>query len=144
MLHKNIVWKRLLLLLCIGVIIISGYMTRMGKGLDDMFGTSSSKVVLQIPKVHTERPNMLDEGGWLANDDAASQISINDKKIMPVCRDGMCWSLLEALLACLSALLAYVTASVYHGSSCPTRGLSRILAFILNADGQKDNLSFSF
>ena len=144
MLHKNIVWKRLLLLLCIGVIIISGYMTQMGKGLDDMFGTSSSKVVLQIPKVHTERPNMLDEGQWLADDDAASHVSIHDKKMLFFCRDTLRLFVVDALLAGLAAMFAYVTARVYHSSNCPTHVLSRILAFILKADGQKDNISFSF
>ena len=143
MLQKKVVWKKLLLLLCIGLITISGCTAQMSEGLYDMFG-ASSKVVLQIPTVHTERPDMLDKGEWLANDDAASHISINDKKILPACRNGIYWSFLDALLACLSVMFAYVTARIYHGSSCPTRGLSRILAFILKTDGQKDRFSFSF
>ena len=142
--QKGMVLKKMLLFVCICLIIVSGCRAQAQKGMRDLFGAASSQAVLQIPKVHTEYPNMLDEGQWLADDDAASHISQHDKKLLPVCRDGIYLSFLEALLAGLAALLAYVTACVYHSSSCPTRGLLRILSFILKADGRKGHISFSF
>ena len=66
------------------------------------------------------------------------------KKMLFFCRDTLRLFVVDALLAGLAAMFAYVTARVYHSSNCPTHGLSRILAFILKADGQKDNISFSF
>lgn len=141
--QKIIIWKRLLLFVCISLIVLSGCRAQLEKGLDDILCTGSSRTVLQTPKMHTERADLLDEGQWLENDDAASHVSMHDKKILPVCRDVYPTSLLlQALLAALMALFAYAVACVYHRSSCPTRGLSRILSFILDTDGQKDNLSF--
>lgn len=136
--------KRILLYMCICFIILSGCMSQTQKSVCDYLNTVSSKVCFQIPRVHTERPNQLDEGQWLANDDAASHVSINDKKALYVRR--VVWFLFwaDALLAGLAALLAYAASSIYHRSSCPTRGLSRMLAFIFHADGQKDNISFLY
>ena len=143
--QKNVTWKKLLLFACSCLIVLSGCRAQLEKGLNDMFHTASSQVVLQIPTEHTERTSMLNEGEWLANDDAASQVSLHDKKIFPACREVLHpLLLLHALLAGLAALFAYAAACVYHKSSCPTRGLSRILAFILNTDGQKDNIFFLF
>ena len=142
--QKGMTWKKALLFICICLIAVSGCMAQMQKAPDGMLVFAFSQTVLQIPKVHTECPNMLDEGLWLVNDEAVSHVGTNDKKLLPVCRDGIYLSFLEALLAGLAALLAYLTSIVYHSSSCPTHGLSRILAFILNTDGQKDNISFSF
>lgn len=141
--RKDMTWKKLLIYVYICLIALSGCHTQLEKGLDDMLFSASSCAVLQIPKSHTEHTDALDEGQWLADDDAASHVSMYDKKILPVCRDVYPTSLLlQALLAALMALFAYAVACVYHGSSCPTRGLSRILSFILDTDGQKDNLSF--
>ena len=136
--------KKIVLFVCMCLIIVSGCQVQIQKGMKDLFDAGSSQAVLQIPKVHTERPNMLDEGQWLADDDAASHISIHDKKTLFVRRDALRLFVIDTLMAGLAALFAYVNAQVYHGSSCPTHGLSRILAFILKADGQKDNISFSF
>ena len=141
---KVMIVKRIILFVCICIMIISGCQAQTQKGLHDLFNADSSQTVLQIPKVHTERPNMLDEGQWLADDDAASHMTIHDKKMMFVCRDTLHLFVIDALLAGLAALFAYANARIYHGSSCPTHGLSRILAFIFKADGQKDNISFSF
>ena len=135
-------WKRLLLILCICLVAFFECQAQSRKITGDLFDAAFSQVVLQIPKVHTECPNMLDEGQWLATDDAASHINIHDKKLLFVRRDMLHLFWVDMILAGLAALFAYATASVYHGSSCPTRGLSRILAFILDADGQKDNISF--
>ena len=141
---KIMVVKKIILFVCICIIVISGCQAQTQKGLHDLFNAASSQAVLQIPKVHTERPDMLDEGQWLADDDAASHMTIHDKKMMFVCRDTLRLFVIDALLAGLAALFAYANARVYHGSSCPTHGLLCILAFILKADGQKDNISFSF
>lgn len=141
---KIMVVKKIILFVCICIIIVSGCQAQTQKGFCDLFDAASSQTVLQIPKVHTERPSMLDEGQWLADDDAASHVSMHDKKTLFVRRDALRLFVIDALLAGLAALFAYVAARVYHGSSCPTHGLSRILAFILKADGQKDNISFSF
>lgn len=138
---QEMTWKRLFLILCICLIAFFECQAQAQKGMSDLFGAASSQVVLQIPKVHTECSNMLDEGQWLADDDAASHMSIHDKKLLFVRRDILRLFWIDILLAGLAALFAYATASVYHGSSCPTRGLSRMLAFILDADGQKDNIS---
>ena len=142
--QKGMAWKRILLFVCICQIVVSGCYAQAEKGMGDLFCTGSSQTLLQPPLEHTEPSNTLNEGQWLVNDDAASQISQHDKKLLPVCRDGIYLSFLEALLAGLAALLAYVTACVYHSSSCPTRGLLRILSFILKADGRKGHISFSF
>lgn len=142
--QKGTAWKKILLFVCICLIAVSGCYVQVEKGMGDLFCTASSQTMLQLPHEHSEPSNMLDEGQWLANDEAVSHVGTNDKKLLPVCRDGIYLSFLEALLAGLAALLAYLTSSVYHSSSCPTHGLSRILAFILNTDGQKDNISFSF
>lgn len=136
--------KKIILFVCMCIIVISGCQAQTQKGLHGFFNTVSPQTVLQIPKVHTERPNMLDEGQWLADDDAASHVSIHDKKMLFFCRDTLRLFVVDALLAGLAAMLAYAAASVYHRSSCPTRGLSRLLSFILDTDGQKDNISFSF
>ena len=141
---RVMVVKKIILFVCICIIVISGCQAQTQKGLHDLFNAASSQAVLQIPKVHTERPDMLDEGQWLADDDAASHMTIHDKKMMFVCRDTLRLFVIDALLAGLAALFAYANARVYHGSSCPTHGLLCILAFILKADGQKDNISFSF
>ena len=138
---QEMTWKRLFLILCICLIAFFECQAQAQKGMSDLFGAASSQVVLQIPKVHTECSNMLDEGQWLADDDAASHMSIHDKKLLFVRRDILRLFWIDILLAGLAALFAYATACVYHGSSCPTRGLSRMLAFILDADGQKDNIS---
>ena len=142
--QKMLVLKKIVLFACICLIVISGCQAQAEKGMRDLFGAASSQAVLQIPKVHTERPDMLDEGQWLANDDAASQISVHDKKSLFVRRDVLHLFVIDTLLAGLAALFAYATARVYHSSSCPTRGLSRILTYIFKTDGQKDNISFSF
>ena len=141
---RVMVVKKIILFVYICIIVISGCQAQTQKGLHDLFNAASSQAVLQIPKVHTERPDMLDEGQWLADDDAASHMTIHDKKMMFVCRDTLRLFVIDALLAGLAALFAYANARVYHGSSCPTHGLLCILAFILKADGQKDNISFSF
>ena len=136
-------WKNVCLFVCIFLIIISGCKAQTVKGMRDLYGSAPSQVVLQIPtKVHTECPNMLDEGQWLANDDAVSLISMHDKKSLLAGRNGLSLFPIGILLAGPVALSAYVTARIYHRSSCPTRVLSRILSFILKADGQKDNISF--
>ena len=143
--RKKLTLKNLLLYVCICLIALSGCHKQLEKGLDDMLFTASSQAVLQIPKAHTEHTDTLDEGQWLADDDAASHVSMHNKKILPVRRDLITPALLlQALLAGLAAMLAYAAACVYHRSSCPTRGLSRLLSFILDTDGQKDNISFSF
>ena len=127
---KVMIVKRIILFVCICIMIISGCQAQTQKGLHDLFNADSSQTVLQIPKVHTERPNMLDEGQWLADDDAASHMTIHDKKMMFVCRDTLRLFVIDALLAGLAALFAYANARIYHGSSCPTHGLSRLLAVI--------------
>ena len=143
--RKNLTLKKLLLYVCICLIALSGCHKQLEKGLDDMLFTASSQAVLQIPKAHTEHTDTLDEGQWLADDDAASHVSMHNKKILPVRRDLITPALLlQALLAGLVAMLAYAVARVYHNSSCPTRGLSRMLSFILDADGEKENNSFRF
>ena len=142
--QRDMVAKKIFLFVCICLIVVTGCRTQVEKGVWDLFDTASSQTVLQIPKVHTECPDMLDEGQWLADDDAASHVGIHDKKTSFVRRDMLRLFVIDTFLAGLAALFAYVTSRVYHGSSCPTRGLSRILAFILKADGQKDNISFSF
>lgn len=142
--QKIMTVKKIILFVCMCIIVISGCQAQTQKGLHGFFNTVSPQTVLQIPKVHTERPNMLDEGQWLADDDAASHMSIHDKKMLFFCRDTLRLFVVDALLAGLAAMFAYVTARVYHSSNCPTHVLSRILAFILKADGQKDNISFSF
>lgn len=136
--------KKMVLFVCICIIVISGCRAQTQKGFRDLFGAASSQTLLQIPKVHTECPNMLADGQFLDIDDAASHVSMRDKKNLSVCRDALHLFAIAALLAGIAALFAYAYAWIYHGSSCPTRGLSRILAFILKADGQKDNLSFLF
>ena len=142
---KILTWKKLFLYVCICLIALSGCHKQLEKGLDDMLFTASSQAVLQIPKAHMEHTDTLDEGQWLADDDAASHVSMHNKKILPVSIVRFTSAiLLQALLAGLVAMFAYAAASVYHRSSCPTRGLSRLLSFILDADGQKDNISFSF
>ncbi|MCI7130576.1 MAG: hypothetical protein MSA09_08525 [Lachnospiraceae bacterium] len=143
--QKNVTWKKLLLFVCISLIVLSGCHMQLDNGLDDIFCIDSSHAVLQIPQAHAEHSDMLDEGQWLFDDDAASHASLHDKhrRTLPECRDIFSITLvLQALLAGIAALIAYASASVYHKSSCPTRGLSRILAFILNTDGQKDHFSF--
>ena len=143
--QRDMVAKNIFLFVCSCLIVVSGCRAQVEKGMWDLFDAASSQTVLQIPKVHTECPDMLDEGQWLADDDVASHVSIHDKKIMFVRRDALDLFIIDASLAGGQAVLfAYVSARVYHSSSCPTRGLSRILAFILKADGQKDNISFSF
>lgn len=142
---KILTWKKLFLYVCICLIALSGCHKQLEKGLDDMLFATSSKAVFQIPQAHTQHSDTLDEGQWLADDDAASHVSMHDKKLLHVRRDLITPALLlQALLAGLAAMLAYAAACVYHRSSCPTRGLSRLLSFILDADGQKDNISFSF
>ena len=143
--RKNLTLKKLLLYVCICLIALSGCHKQLEKGLDDMLFTASSQAVLQIPKAHSEHTDTLDEGQWLADDDAASHVSMHNKKILPLSIVRFTSAiLLQALLAGLVAMFAYVAAHVYHRSSCQTHGLSRMLAFILKADGQKDNFSFSF
>lgn len=87
---------------------------------------------------------MLDEGQWLVVDDAASHVSMHEKRATAACRDGMHLFVTDVMVAGIAALFAYVAARIYHGSSCPTRGLSRMLAFILKSDGQKDQFSILF
>ena len=143
--RKNLTLKKLVLYVCMCLIALSGCHRQLEKGLDDMLFAASSRSVLQIPKAHTEHTDTLDEGQWLADDDAASHVSMHNKKILPVSIVRFTSAiLLQALLAGLVAMFAYAAACVYHRSSCPTRGLSRLLSFILDADGQKDNISFSF
>ena len=143
--QRDMVAKKIFLFVCICLIVVTGCRTQEEKGVWDLFDAASSQTVLQIPKVHTECPDMLDEGQWLADDDAASHICVHDKKLLFVRRNILRLFVVDTLLAGgLAALFAYVTARIYHSSSCPTRGLSRILAFILKSDGQKDNISFSF
>ena len=141
--RKNLTLKKLLLYVCICLIALSGCHKQLEKGLDDMLFAASSQAVLQIPQAHTEHTDTLDEGQWLADDDAASHVSMHDKKLLPV-RSVLFTPaiLLQALLAGLATMFAYVAASVYHNSSCPTRGLSRMLSFILDTDGEKENHSF--
>ena len=141
--RKNLTLKKLLLYVCICLIALSGCHKQLEKGLDDMLFAASSQAVLQIPQAHTEHTDTLDEGQWLADDDAASHVSMHDKKLLPV-RSVLFTPaiLLQALLAGLATMFAYVAARVYHRSSCPTRGLSRMLSFILDTDGEKENNSF--
>ena len=141
--RKNLTLKKLLLYVCICLIALSGCHKQLEKGLDDMLFAASSQAVLQIPQAHTEHTDTLDEGQWLADDDAASHVSMHDKKLLPV-RSVLFTPaiLLQALLAGLATMFAYVAARVYHNSSCPTRGLSRMLSFILDTDGEKENNSF--
>ena len=141
--RKNLTLKKLLLYVCICLIALSGCHKQLEKGLDDMLFAASSQAVLQIPQAHTEHTDTLDEGQWLADDDAASHVSMHDKKLLPV-RSVLFTPaiLLQALLAGLATMFAYVAACVYHRSSCPTRGLSRMLSFILDTDGEKENNSF--
>ena len=140
---KILTWKKLFLYVCICLIALSGCHKQLEKGLDDMLFATSSKAVFQIPQAHTQHSDTLDEGQWLADDDAASHVSMHDKKLLPV-RSVLFTPaiLLQALLAGLATMFAYVAASVYHRSSCPTRGLSRMLSFILDTDGEKENNSF--
>lgn len=137
--------KKILIFLCACIIIVSGCQAQTQKAFCELSRAAFSQTVLQMPKVHTHRPDMLDEGQWLDDDDDASHVSIHDKKTMFVRRNTLHLFMINALLAGgLAVLFAYVAAQVSHSSSCPTHGLSRILAFILRADGQKDNSSFSF
>lgn len=133
--------QKMLLFVCICIIVVSGCRARTQKGLRDLSGAASFQTVIQIPRVHTECSSMLDEGLWLVDDDAVSCVSLYDKKITIARRDGRHLYAIDVMAAGLAALFACVDARIYHGSSCPTRGLSCILAFIMKADGQKDNLS---
>lgn len=136
--------KKMFLFVCICIIVISGYGTQAQKGFWDLPGAAFSQIVIQPPKVHTERPDMLDEGQWLVVDDVASHASMHEKRIMTACRDGMHLFVTDVLVAGIAAMFAYACARIYHGSSCPTHGLSRMLAFILKSDGQKDQFSILF
>lgn len=136
--------KKMVLFVCICIIVISGCQAQTQKGFRDLFGAASSQELLQIPKVHTESPNMLAEGQWLVVDDVASHASMHEKRIMTACRDGMHLFVTDVLVAGIAAMFAYACARIYHGSSCPTHGLSRMLAFILKSDGQKDQSSILF
>lgn len=136
--------KKMFLFVCICIIVISGCQAQTQKGFRVLFGAASSQELLQIPKVHTESPNMLAEGQWLDVDDAVSHVSMHNKKTSLVCKDALRLFAIDALLAGIAALFAYAYARIYHGSSCPTRGLLRMLAFILKSDGQKDQFSIYF
>ena len=136
--------KQIILFVCIYLIIVSGCQTQLQKGISDLFVADSSQEVLQMPRVHTERTDLLDEDQWLADDDAESHINIHDKKALFMNRDTLRLFVVGALVAGLAVLFAYVAAQVYHCSSCPTRGLSCMLEYIFRSDGQKDNISFSF
>ena len=139
--QRDMIWKRLFLVLSICMIVISGCQSQTQKGMQGLFGAVSSRDALQIPKAHTQRPDVLDEGQWLEDDDA-SNICVHDKKSLVAHRDSLRLLWVEALLTGSAALYAYVSSGVFHRSSSPTRGTLRIVAFILAKDGQKDHLSF--
>jgi len=142
--HRSCIYKKLLLFLCIFSIIASGCCVQAERRADYDFCGQASRSVLQVPKPHAPCPDLLDEGQWIENDDAASHAGINDKRSVFTRRSSMRFHLFYSLLTGPGVLNALFFAGMFHDSSCPTQGLRRIVLFILDADGQKDNFSFSF
>lgn len=138
--QKATMAKRLLLFVCVWVMIASGCQAQAQKSAD-WLPHAFSQTAWRIPEAHSERPYMLDEDQWYMDDDAIFGVSSYDQRTMFVTRNALrlLWS--DILLAGLAILFACVAERIYHSSSAPTHGLLRILAFILNADGQKDNIS---
>ena len=136
-------YKKLLLCFCIFALIFSGFSVQVECNISGGFG-NQAPAVLQIPKAHTQRSDMFDKGQWIACDDVASHIDSSDKKSQFARKNGMHLLSWYSLLTGLGALAAVLFSGVFHDSSCSTHGLLRLLSFILDADGQKDNFSFSF
>lgn len=137
--------KKLFVFLYLLVILVCCCGTQAEKSVLDLSCIPSSvHSLLQVPKARAELPAMLDEEQWSASDDAASHDRLDHRKSGAARKNFGRLFLFNSLLMGLSALFAYLFAGVFHGSSCPTYGLSCILKFIQNADGRKENISFSY
>lgn len=135
--------KKLFVFFCMFVVLVCCCSTQTEKSVLNMSCIPSAAYsLLQVPQARTELPAMLDEEQWSASDDAASHERLDDRKSGAAGKTSVRLLLFNSLLTGLSALFAYLFAGVFHGSSCPTYGLSCILKFIQNADGQKENISF--
>lgn len=138
--QKVMMAKRMLLFVCVWVMIASGCQAQTQKNTDLLLH-ASSQTAWQIPVAHSECPNMLDENQWYLSDDAVFNISLQDTRVLLASRAALHLFWADVLLSGLAALFTCVAGRIYYSSSCPTRALQRILTFILNADGQKDNIS---
>lgn len=137
--QKAMMAKRMLLFVCIWVMIVSGCQAQTQN--TDRLLHASSQTAWQVPVAHRECSNMLDENQWYLSDDAVFNISLQEQRVLPASRAALHLFWADVLLSGLAALFTCVAGRIYYSSSCPTRALQRMLAFILNADGQKDNIS---
>lgn len=138
--QKAMMAKRILLFVCVWVVIVSGCQAQTQKSTGWLLH-ASSQTAWQVPVEHSECPNMLDENQWYMSDDAVFNSSLHDPRLLLLSRAALHLFWADVLLSGLAALFTCVAGRIYYSSSCPTRALQRILAFILNADGQKDNIS---
>lgn len=137
--------KKTFVFLYLLVIFVCCCSTQAEKSVLDLSGLPSyAYSLLQVPQARTELPAMLDEEQWSASDDAAAHCRPDYRKSGAARKTSDRLFLFNSMLMGFSALFAYLFAGVFHGSSCPTYGLSCILKFIQNADGQKENISFSY
>lgn len=137
--QKAMMAKRMLLFVCVWVMIASGCQAQTQN--TDRLLHASSQTAWQVPVAHRECPNMLDENQWYMSEDAVFNISLQEQRVLPASRAALHLFWADVLLSGLAALFTCVAGRIYYSSSCPTRALQRMLAFILNADGQKDNIS---
>ncbi len=92
--------------------------------------------MLRVPRTRTQLPARLDEETPVDGDEAISHERVHSRRSGAAGRSAG----RLAVFGCLSAFFAYLFAGVFHGSACPTYGLSRIITFIDSSDGRKRRL----
>ncbi len=131
-------FRRILICVCLLVVVFMGCAAQTEKGYTTAFCNGSFNTLMGHVHTHAKPvTDVLDNGNWASADDVAANTQLYDKKSFFARQSTVLLIWLRCLLAGITVLSVVVSAGSFYDSSSQTCGLSRILSFILAADGEK-------